>query len=218
MNKLLIVFTILTSFILSEPSAFAHHRYHSRHSRHSHRGHHLFSALAGVKPAIDIEENQCDVKIDCPNYKITIGGEDAGQIICDSTSGADFSGKVVKLGKEITPSQGTYLPVGFPMLATSPELCGACYIHVYPYVGPGHTSLGCVGVTETAWNKLVKCAGSQIAFTAMSGVQSEPPPIIAPPEYADASKDQVPEGAEATVTLCSDPKNCDKNQAPEQKN
>ena len=128
--------------------------------------------LNAMRPANYVVSGQCNIRIDCPHYKITINGEDSGQIVCARTTGAKFAGKSVKLATHLHHSSGKYMPRGFPMLATEPSLCSGCFIHAYPWVGPGHKSLGCVGITQEAWDKIVKCGGSQISFLALNGAQS----------------------------------------------
>src|SRR4051794_15683431 len=101
--------------------------------------------LRKVHPTTEVTSRKCDIKIDCPKYSISVNGVPAGQIICAPDTGKKFSGKKITLARSVTPAGGKYLPRGFPMLATEPELCDDCFIHVYPYVGPGNKSLGCVG-------------------------------------------------------------------------
>jgi hypothetical protein len=135
----------------------------------------MMAALGGVKPSSIITKGQCDIKIDCKHYKVTVNGQNAGQIICGPQTGSRFANKTVKLMTTITPAGGKILPKGFPMLSTNPPLCSNCFIHVYPWVGPGHKSLGCVGVTAKAWKQLTKCGGSEIAFVTNSGLASNVP-------------------------------------------
>lgn len=152
------------------------------------------AALGGVKPKASITKGKCDIKIDCPNYKVTVNGENAGQIICANSTGRRFENKKVTLANFIQPASGAILPKGFPMLATSPMLCDNCYIHVYPWVGPSSRSLGCVGVTQKAWNKITECGGSEIEFVAMGGIKSAKPTSVRPEPTAIAAKTTSSEG------------------------
>jgi hypothetical protein len=171
MQKIALSVVVIAALVFQATSAEAARR-------SSGRGGGLMAALGGVTPKKTISKGACDVKIDCSRYSITVNGESAGQIICASDTGARFRNKKVKLASFIQPASGAILPRGFPMLATVPMLCSNCYIHVYPWVGPSSRSLGCVGVTQKAWNKLTQCGGSDIAFVTRSGVASITPPPV----------------------------------------
>ena len=185
MQKTTFLFLVAIFELLSAASAFAHSN-GSLTARQT---------LASMRPANYVVSGKCDIRIDCPHYKITVNGENAGQIICARTSGANFTHKTVRLATSLSRSSGKYMPRGFPMLDTEPSLCSGCFIHAYPWVGPGHKSLGCVGITEAAWDKIVRCGGSQISFTAMNGAQSNVPRST---EFADESL--APVSREASIS------------------
>lgn len=125
----------------------------------------LGGSLASIKPARNLQQGKCDITIDCPNYRVMVNGEKAGEIICGRQTGQSFRKGV--LDTKITPAGGKILPAGFPMLATKPMLCNNCFIHVYPWTGPGSKSLGCVGVQQKGWDKILKCGGSEFTMIPM---------------------------------------------------
>lgn len=125
----------------------------------------LGGALSSIKPSKKLQQGQCDITIDCPNYRVMVNGKKAGEIICGRQTGQSF--RKGKLDTKIIPAGGKILPAGFPMLATKPMLCNNCFIHVYPWTGPGSKSLGCVGVQEKGWNEILKCGGSDFTMIPM---------------------------------------------------
>jgi hypothetical protein len=167
--KYLTLIGLLFGLVLTAASA-------SAKSRHRHSGTGAGGAtgaslrrMGGSWPEGSIRAGQCDIKIDCAHYKVSVNGAEAGQIICGRQTGKSFAGRTVKLQTRIQGSSGKYLPRGFPMIPTTPELCSGCFIHVYPHLGPTAHSLGCVGISKGAWDKLRQCGGSEIAFTSMDG-------------------------------------------------
>lgn len=130
----------------------------------------LGGALARIKPSKNLKQGQCDITIDCPNYRVMVDGQNVGEIICGRQTGQKF--RKGKIDTKITPAAGKILPAGFPMLATTPPLCNNCFIHVYPWTGPGSKSLGCVGVQEKGWNKILNCGGSSFNMIPMGAKNS----------------------------------------------
>lgn len=147
----------------------------------------LRGSLANMKPSRNLQQGQCDITIDCPNYRIMIDGQKVGEIICGRQTAQKF--RTGKLATKITPAAGKILPAGFPMLDTVPSLCHNCFIHVYPWTGPGSKSLGCVGVQEAAWNKILRCGGSSFNIIPMGA--KGPNTATAPASGTSGSRDSA---------------------------
>jgi hypothetical protein len=179
---------ILSSFTAEARTRHKHSRHGKAHKKPKHAKY--MNALDNKMPDASIVKGQCDVKIDCPRGEIVIDGKSQGKINCGPQTGWNFKNKKVKLTTTITPAGGRILPPGFPMLATQPMLCENCFIHVYPWVSG--RSLGCVGVTPTAWKKITQCGGSEIEFITKKGVKSAKPESVMAKKSAPVSTKPSP--------------------------
>jgi hypothetical protein len=125
------------------------------------------------KPTSKIMRGQCNIKVDCPHEKIYVNGESKGSIVCANTTGNNSrwvnANHIGTIDRAVTPSAGNMFrgSGGFPMLGTTPAICGNCFFHQYPYVA-SHKSLGCVGVEPIAWEALSKCGGSKFVMIPKS--------------------------------------------------
>ena len=57
---------------------------------------------ARTLPPRAMRAGQCDIKIDCPNYKVIINGRTAGQIVCGRQTAASF--RRGRIARNITPA------------------------------------------------------------------------------------------------------------------
>ena len=104
----------------------------------------------------------CMVAFDCAHGKATINSK-TYPIVCGSQTGRGVEAGIIGSWFKAngTPGPGK-VPVGTPMISTSPMLCYDCHIHV---TSDFSWSNGCIGTTSAAFNALKACAGSQFSMT-----------------------------------------------------
>ena len=103
----------------------------------------------------------CDVAFNCLQGKATINGK-SYPIVCGRQTARSIEGGTIGswFRANGTPGPGK-VPVGTPMISTSPMLCYDCHIHV---TSDFRWSNGCLGTTSAAFSALKACAGSKFTI------------------------------------------------------
>jgi len=107
--------------------------------------------------------NACDVSFDCRHGHATINGKGYPLVCARHTARGIDGGEIGHLIRANGKWRPGLVAPGTPMITTSPQLCGDCFIHV---ADDFSFSNGCLGTTSAAFNALKACSGSKFTITS----------------------------------------------------